>query len=113
MRGGNGTALWALVLLAGAGWLTPAARGWDLDREPISYSTAREDNPVSRLQARLDAGKVALGHDEKWGYLPAVLRELNVSRTSQMLVFSKTSFQRHCIGPRTPRALYFNRLYAN
>jgi hypothetical protein len=100
-------ALAALIVLAGAGWRMPAARAWDLDREPVSYSTAREDNPISRLQGRIDAGKAALAFDEKWGYLPAVLRELHISTTSQMLVFSKTSFQRHRIGPRTPRALYF------
>lgn len=34
--------------------------------------------------------------------------ELKVSPKSQMLVYSKTSLQRNCISPRTPRALYFN-----
>ena len=33
---------------------------------------------------------------------------LHVSETSQMLVFSKTSFQYKKISPTTPRALYFN-----
>jgi hypothetical protein len=37
-----------------------------------------------------------------------VLDALKVPRSSQMLVFSKTSFQRERISPRTPRALFFN-----
>src|SRR5262249_27414426 len=39
---------------------------------------------------------------------PAILKELNVPPSSQVLVFSKTSFQRERITPKTPRALYFN-----
>ena len=42
------------------------------------------------------------------GYLPALSKELNVPQSSQVLVFSKTSFQRERITPKTPRALYFN-----
>jgi hypothetical protein len=37
-----------------------------------------------------------------------VLDALKVPVESQMLVFSKTSLQRQCISPRTPRAIYFN-----
>jgi hypothetical protein len=80
----------------------------DLDRPPIRYDTSAPDNVVSRLQKRLEAGKASLAYDDDFGYLPALLRELNVPKSSQMLVFSKTSFQRQRIGPKTPRALYFN-----
>jgi hypothetical protein len=38
----------------------------------------------------------------------ALLEALDVPVSSQTLVFSKTSLQRERIGPRTPRALYFN-----
>ena len=37
-----------------------------------------------------------------------MLRELQVPESSQVLVFSKTSFQATRISPRMPRALYFN-----
>jgi hypothetical protein len=43
-----------------------------------------------------------------WGYLPSVLKLLDVNTDSQALVFSKTSTQTDKIGPRTPRAIYFN-----
>lgn len=80
----------------------------EFDRPPISYATATPANPVERLQVRLDAGAVKLEHDERCGYLPGVLRALGVPRSSQTLVFSKTSLQQAKIGPRNPRALYFN-----
>ncbi len=60
------------------------------------------------LQARLDNGETKLTFDDRVGYLKAVLHELGVSESSQMLVFSKTSLQRHRIAPKTPRAIYFN-----
>jgi hypothetical protein len=84
------------------------AAGADLEREPIKYSTAPPSNPVSRLQQRIDTGKARLTYEAKFGYLRSLLRELQVSASSQMLVFSKTSLQRQRIRPRQPRALYFN-----
>jgi hypothetical protein len=80
----------------------------DFDREPINYSKATPENVVSQLQRRLDAGQVRFDFDERRGYLRSVLRALNVPESSQMLVFSKTSFQRQRIAPKTPRALYYN-----
>ncbi|MGC4080606.1 MAG: hypothetical protein QM736_00435 [Vicinamibacterales bacterium] len=75
--------------------------------EPINYR-ADPDDPVARLQKRLDDGKVALAWEPRNGYLESVLSQLQIDSTSQMLVFSKTSFQYKKISPSTPRALYFN-----
>jgi hypothetical protein len=75
---------------------------------PINYSKTPVDDPVAKLQRRIDQGKTELEFNEDQGYLASVLEELGVSPTSQMLVFSKTSFQRQRISPRTPRAIYFN-----
>jgi hypothetical protein len=91
-----------------SGFVTSAARADEFDKEPINYGTATPRNVVSRLQERLDAGKVKLAYDEDVGYLRSVLRELRVPVSSQMLVFSKTSLQRERIAPYSPRALYFN-----
>ena len=49
-----------------------------------------------------------LEYSDQQGYLPALLKALEVPTESQLLVFSKTSLQRHRISPRTPRAVYFN-----
>jgi hypothetical protein len=97
--------LLAAVLSAVAATSCPAA---DLERPPINYEKSTPNNAVSRLQQRLDDGKAALAYDDDFGYLPALLRELNVPKSSQMFVFSKTSLQRQRIGPKTPRAVYFN-----
>jgi len=51
---------------------------------------------------------VKLAYDNQFGYLPALLDELKVPRSSQMLVFSKTSLQRDYITPENPRAIFFN-----
>ncbi len=85
-----------------------ASAQFDIEHEPINYLKAPLADPISQLQKRLDADEVRLTFDDKSGYLASVLKTLNVSETSQMLVFSKTSFQRNRINPRTPRAIYFN-----
>jgi hypothetical protein len=98
------------VLLTGAMETLPA-RGWAsdaaLDQEPISYSSPETDNPVARLQARIDRREVVLKHDDSQGYLRAVLENLEIPASSQGLVYSRTSFQRDRISPTTPRAIYF------
>ncbi|MGY8770610.1 MAG: hypothetical protein ACKVH8_19525 [Pirellulales bacterium] len=78
------------------------------DAAPIHYSQTEPTDKVSKLQQLLDQGTTALTYDEKHGYLPSVLKHLNVPTSSQGLVFSKTSFQRRRITAKTPRAVYFN-----
>ena len=74
----------------------------------IRYQSTPPNDLVARLQRRLDQGEAKLRFQEPHGYLLSVLRQLNVPLSSQTLVFSKTSSQRHLISPATPRALYFN-----
>ena len=78
------------------------------DEEAIGYSKTPDSNRVVRLQQRMASGEVRLKFDAKFGYLPAVMESLGVPASSQMLVFSKTSFQRERISPSSPRALFFN-----
>jgi len=80
-----------------------------LDDPAIQYGERPVDDPVARLQHRLENGQAKLETAPNgWGYLPSVLKLLNVNPDSQALVFSKTSTQVENINPRTPRALYFN-----
>lgn len=72
------------------------------------YDSAIKNDPVARLQRQIDEGKVKLEFDGTHGYLKSTLKALGVDASSQMLVFSQTSFQVRRISPRTPRALYFN-----
>jgi len=74
----------------------------------IDYAGAPTTDPVTRLQARLDRGEVVLeSSDGPTGYLQSLLDALQVPMESQVLVFSKTSFQAPRIGPGNPRAIYF------
>jgi hypothetical protein len=88
--------------------ISAAAIAQEFEQEPIRYSQSQPDNRVSRLVERLKSGETKLAHEEHFGYLRSLLAELDVPAESQMLVFSKTSLQRHRISARTPRALYFN-----
>lgn len=65
-------------------------------------------NRIDKLQEKMDSGEVRLEFDLKNGYLRSLLDVLNIPIESQMLVFSKTSFQRDLISPEHPRAVYFN-----
>lgn len=78
------------------------------DHPAISYRDLGYRNPVARLQAQLAAGTAQLSYDTTTGYLPAILKALDVPVSSQVLVFSKTSFQAARIYPHSPRAIYFN-----
>lgn len=98
----------AVVCLMLAASATAVRADLPFESEPINYLTAPVDDPVSRLQAKLDSGQAALKYDDEHGYLADVLRELGIPQSSQMLVFSKTSFQRSKISRRAPRAVYFN-----
>lgn len=80
----------------------------DYDHGIIAYSKTAPNDAVARLQRRLDSGEINLDYDPQRGYLPAILRALNVPLSSQSLVFSKTSFQFTQIAPSRPRAIYFN-----
>lgn len=103
-----------LGLAVGAYWALPApftsANRQDQlqDAQVIGYRTAGGNDPVARLQRRLNNGEVKLEYSEKNGYLESVLKFLKVPASSQGLVFSKTSFQLHRIMPSSPRAIYYN-----
>jgi hypothetical protein len=78
-----------------------------LDHEAIQYAQQPVTDPAAMLQEKLAAG-MTLAYDRDKGYLPALLQALDIPVESQILVFSKTSFQASRITPRLPRALYFN-----
>ena len=64
-----------------------------LDDEAIRYATRAADDPVERLNQKIARGEVKLDFDDAHGYLRSVLRALRIPVESQVLVFSKTSFQ--------------------
>jgi hypothetical protein len=82
------------LLLAAADVPYPA--NLPLDHPAIQYFQAPLDNAVTRL-----ANPVTTD-------LAGLLNRLEINPDSQLLVFSKTSFQADKISPRNPRAIYFS-----
>jgi hypothetical protein len=80
----------------------------DLESEPLQYSKTRPSNRISKLVEALANGSISWKYEDKKEYLVALLEHLNISESSQVLVFSKTSMQVQHISPRNPRAIYFN-----
>jgi len=78
------------------------------EHQAIAYNASKPTDAIARLQQKIDTREVTLEFDPQHGYLPSLLRTLDVPTSSQGLVFSKTSFQAARIGPWAPRALYFN-----
>jgi len=78
------------------------------DHPAIQYVERPPNDAVARLQKQIDSGAVKLEYSPSFGYLPSILKYLGINVDTQMLVFSKTSFQSVKISPRAPRALYFN-----
>ena len=75
----------------------------------VNYADADLDDRVTRLLAEIEMGKVTLAHDaEGRGYLDSLLAALEIDRSSQVLVFSKTALKTRFVTSQTPRALYFN-----
>jgi hypothetical protein len=67
-----------------------------------------QTDAIAELGKAIEAGNLQPGFDDEQGYLPWLLRVLDIPDESQMLVFSKTSVQALLIEPSNPRRLYFN-----
>jgi hypothetical protein len=74
----------------------------------IQYSANPAHDLVTELSRRVQNGDLQLSFDDRHGYLPALLRALNIPVESQVVVFSKTSTQLAMINPQNPRPVYFN-----
>jgi hypothetical protein len=103
----------APMLIRGGGALFAVAAGivfaqtLPLNHPAVGYSSLRFGDPVARLSRNIEQGEVQLDFDPVTGYLPAVLKALDIPVESQMAVFSKTSVQAMRIEPSNPRVLFF------
>lgn len=76
------------------------------DDPAIGYRTTPADNAIEVLRKKLAKDELKLAFDPEYGYLLSVLEALDIPTSSQVLVFTKTSFQAPLIAPRLPRAIY-------
>ena len=95
---------WILALAAAS---TVTQLRYDKEYPKIGYASSSPRDAIAHLQQRIDTGDAQLEFEASNGYLSSVLRELDIDVDSQILVFSKTSFQKGLIAPETPRAIYF------
>jgi hypothetical protein len=115
MQTGFRLTLGALIFAGGAAAVLAQSAAEDyanfpwlrFDLPSIQYIQQPPQDAFTKLQKKLDAGETKLAYDPKWGYLPDLLKHLDINPDTQMLVFSKTSFQLTHISPQAPRALYF------
>ncbi len=98
--------LFVLVAFCAPGRLL-AQSGDEYEQAPIRYSATAPKDVIAKLEARLHSGDLKLTGDDRSKML-TLLRELNIPIESQVVVFSRTSFQRDRIKPSTPRALFYN-----
>lgn len=81
---------------------------YDSEYPTIPYNTGARTDAVAALIGRLERGEAELTYRPNRGYLDSLLDALGIDAASQTLVYSQTSLQSRLIGPRTPRAIYFN-----
>lgn len=96
--------VFSLVLVSGS----RAFAQLEFENEPINYHTTLTTDRIASLIAAIEKGETKLTWDQTHGWLPSLLKELQVPRSSQTLVFSKTSLQLSRISTHRPRALYYN-----
>ncbi len=100
-----------------AGWLAASALAATVpaaefrpgpEADLAIYKSTAASGVVEVLLARVQRSEARLEFSTPHGYLPALLRELKIPSSSQLLVASKTSPNKNYISPKNPRALYFN-----
>jgi hypothetical protein len=76
------------------------------EKPPINYSTTKPHDAVTELETKSGSALPWTGGGKM--IVQRLLKELRIPMESQVLVFSKTSFQRQAINPTRPRAIYFS-----
>lgn len=79
-----------------------------IDKPPIDYWSEGGDGPIARFNRKIETEGLKLEYSDRFGYLPAVLTELEIPLASQLLRFSSHSVHAGVINRKTPRAYYFN-----
>jgi len=78
------------------------------NQPPHNYWQRTPRDAFTQFAVRVKAGQVRLDHSSEKMFVQSLLKALNISPASQILVFSTTSLQLSRISVRNPRALYFN-----
>jgi hypothetical protein len=100
---------WGLLLLPFVSVVAKAEPEFPGFRHPPHEYLKRTPNDrFTRIKDDLQSGKIAFEYSSEKAYLQSLLRGLDISSHTQLLVFSTTSLQLSRISPRNPRAVYFS-----
>ena len=75
---------------------------------PHDYWNREPKDHFAQVMKQIESGEVKLDTTNDKAQLVSLLKALDVPVSSQLLVYSATSFQGGLIRPANPRALYFN-----
>ena len=101
-------ALLALVACTCGSTMAEDAVRHRFSEAPHNYWTREPQDAFSKVMARIESGELKLDTTSEKTQLTSLLQALGVPASSQLLVYSATSFQGGLIRPANPRALYFN-----
>ncbi|MES2604770.1 MAG: hypothetical protein V4603_07510 [Pseudomonadota bacterium] len=107
----SGWRTWVAGVLLGvfaAGQLASAQELYDKEYPQMGYGRTPPTDTYTKLMQRLAESGQKLPATDSRGYLDALLKELDIDPSSQVLVFSKSSLKQRFIAPQTPRSLFFN-----
>jgi len=103
------TSSYPYILIFSASLLAQRSGFSDSFNHPsIRYLDAPLYDAGTALNQRLQDGSVQLSFEPPSGYLPSVLKALNIDLDSQVAVFSQGSADGPHISRTNPRAIYFN-----
>jgi hypothetical protein len=101
----------AFIFIIGSSCLHVCADYLIYEEEPINYSDTKPNDPVAKIINDVNNGKLFLDTTNERLFVLSFLDRLNIPVSSQVLVFSRTSFQNDRIWPQTPRAIYYSENY--
>jgi len=79
-----------------------------IHQKPIDYWSAESQDPIARLGRRITHEGLNLNFSERFGYLPALLQELEIPLSSQLLRFQSGGLSGLSISSKQPLAVYFD-----
>ena len=85
-----------------------AKRLRDFEKPPHNYWQRAPQDRFTKIKTALETGKLPLDRTSEKAFVTSLLKALDISPSTQTLVYSTTSLQLSRISPRNPRALYFN-----
>ena len=102
----------AILVLLVALLAVPAAEGAkrlrDFEKPPHNYWQRAPQDQFTKIKDSLESGKLPLDRTSEKAFVISLLKAIDITPSTQTLVYSTTSLQLSRISPRNPRALYFN-----